>query len=387
MKKLALSLTLLGMIAGSAGNVAHAADSYVYISNAESGTVSAWTLDKSVGKMTPIATYPAAKKVMASVVSPDKKILYAAIRSQPYRVMSWHIGDDGKLTAAGDAPLQESMAYLSVDKTGHYLLAASYGGDLFTINRINAKGEVETPPVQIVHTGKRAHCIQTDPTNHYLYVSLLGADQLLQFRFDPNSGKVTSNTPPAVNIQQEAGIGPRHFVFAPHKSANGERYIYLLTEMAGNIQQLKINADGTVTPGAVTPSLAPDIAAGMQKGEARPLTGDFDLPASAKPRIWQADIHITPNGKFLYSTERTSSHLTAFRVSPQDGSLTLIKSYATEKLPRGFAIDNSGQYLIETGLQSDQFSLYRINQQNGELSLLSRYPSGAGANWVTMVER
>lgn len=387
MKKLALSVALLGLFAGSVSPLAHAADSYVYISNADSGTVSAWALDKSAQKMTPIATYPAAKKVMASVVSPDHKTLYAAIRSKPYRVMSWHIADDGKLTPAGETPLQESMAYLSLDKTGHYLLAASYGGDLFTINRINAKGQVEDPPVQIVHTGKRAHCIQTDPTNHYLYVSLLGADQFLQYRFDEHSGKVSPNTPPAVNIQQEAGIGPRHFVFAPHNSANGERYIYLLTEMAGNIQQLKMNSDGTVTPGKVTPSLAPEVASGMQKGEARPLTGDFDLPPSAKPRIWQADIHITPNGKFLYSTERTSSHLTAFKVSPQDGSLQLIKSYDTEKLPRGFAIDNSGQFLVETGLQSDQISLYSINQQSGELSLLSRYPSGAGANWVTFVER
>lgn len=386
MNKLLLSAALLGLCSGVA-SAAAAPASFVYISNADSGTISAWSLDKDNQKMQPIATYPAAKKVMSSVVSPDKKTLYAAIRSKPYRVMSWHIAADGKLTPAGETPLQDSMAYLSLDKTGRYLLAASYGGDLFTINRINDKGQPEDPPVQIVHTGKRAHCIQTDPTNHYLYVSLLGADQFLQYRFDQNSGKVTPANPPAVNIQKEAGIGPRHFVFAPEKSADGNRYIYLLTEMAGNIQKLKMNNDGTVTPEEVTTSLAPDVAEKMQKGEARPLTGDFDLPDTPKPRIWQADIHITPNGKFLYSTERTSSHLTAFSVSGKDGSLRLIQSISTEKLPRGFAIDNSGHFLIETGLQSDHISLYNINQKSGELSLLSRYPSGAGANWVTLAEQ
>ncbi|ARU95919.1 lactonase family protein [Tatumella citrea] len=386
MKKMLFTAALLGLCSASANVFAQQQD-YVYISNADSGTVSGWSLDKNSQKMQPVGTWTAAKKVMPLVVSPDKKTLYAAIRSKPYRVMSWHIEADGKLTPAGETPLQESMAYISLDKTGHFLLSASYGGDLFTINRINDQGQVESPPVQIVHTGKRAHCIQTDPTNHFLYVSLLGADQFLQFHFDPQSGKVTPATPPAVNIQHEAAIGPRHFVFAPHNSADGNRYIYLLTEMAGNIQKLKINKDGTVTPEEVTPSIAPDIAATMQKGEARPLTGDFDLPATPKPRIWQADIHITPDGKFLYSTERTNSLLTAFSISEKDGSLKLLRSIKTEKLPRGFAIDNSGHFLIETGLQSDHFSLYSIDQQSGELSLLSRYPSGAGANWVAMVER
>ncbi|GAA0483918.1 MULTISPECIES: beta-propeller fold lactonase family protein [Tatumella] len=385
MKKILFTAALVGLCSVAA-SAAATPQTFVYISNAASGTISAWALDKHSQTMQPVATYPAAKQVMSSVVSPDKKTLYAAIRSKPYRVMSWHIADNGTLTPAGETPLQDSMAYISLDRSGHYLLSASYGGDLFTVNRINDKGQPEAPPVQIVHTGKRAHCIQTDPTNQFLYVSLLGADQFLQYRFDPYSGKVTPATPPAVNIQHEAATGPRHFIFAPRPADDGNHYIYLLTEMAGNIQKLKLNRDGTVTPQEATPSIAPEIAATMQKGEARPLTGDFDLPDTPKPRIWQADIHMTPDGKFLYSTERTNSLLTAFSVSPRDGSLHLIRSIHTEKLPRGFAIDNSGRFLIETGLQSDHFSLYHIDQHSGELTLLSRYPSAEGANWVTVVE-
>lgn len=360
------------------------AQSLVYVSNADSGTVTGYQLDKAKKALVPIGTFPAGAKAMSSAVSPDKKMLYVSIRSKPYSVAAYHIQPDGQLVKASQSPLPESMAYLSTDKTGHFLLSASYGGDLFSINRIDSNGQVEAQPVQVVHTGKRAHAIQVDPTNHFLYVTLLGADQLLQYRFDAASGKVTPNDPPFINIQSEAATGPRHFVIAPNVDKQGKRSIYVLTEMAGNISQLTLNADGTTTPVAVVNSVSPQED--MQRGEARPLTGDDDLPPPHKPRIWQADIHLTPNGRFLYSTERTSSTLSSFSVDANDGHLTYLGSIKTEQQPRGFAIDSSSRFLIESGQKSTQLSLYSIDAKTGALTLNGRYPTGKGANWVSLVE-
>ncbi|WP_414148873.1 lactonase family protein [Erwinia sp. BNK-24-b] len=379
MKKICGMLLSLAALAGSAE-----AQSLVYVSNADSGTVTGYQLDKSKKALVPIGSFPAGAKAMSSVVSPDKKMLYVSVRSKPYSVVAYHIQPDGQLVKASQSPLPESMAYLSTDRQGHFLLSASYGGDLFSINRIDSDGKVEAKPVQIVHTGKRAHAIQVDPSNHFLFVTLLGADQLLQYRFDAASGKVTPNDPPFVNIQSEAATGPRHFVIAPNTDKQGKRSVYILTEMAGNISQLTLNANGTTTPAAVVNSVSPQED--MQRGEARPLTGDDDLPPSHKPRIWQADIHLTPDGRFLYSTERTSSTLSSFSVSPDDGHLTWLSSIKTEQQPRGFAIDNSGQFLIESGQKSTQLSLYTIDKSTGALSLAGRYPTGKGANWVTLVE-
>ena len=379
MKKICGMLLSLAALAGSAE-----AQSLVYVSNADSGTVTGYQLDKSKKALVPIGSFPAGAKAMSSVVSPDKKMLYVSVRSKPYSVVAYHIQPDGQLVKASQSPLPESMAYLSTDRQGHFLLSASYGGDLFSINRIDSDGKVEAKPVQIVHTGKRAHAIQVDPSNHFLFVTLLGADQLLQYRFDAASGKVTPNDPPFVNIQSEAATGPRHFVIAPNTDKQGKRSVYILTEMAGNISQQTLNANGTTTPAAVVNSVSPQED--MQRGEARPLTGDDDLPPSHKPRIWQADIHLTPDGRFLYSTERTSSTLSSFSVSPDDGHLTWLSSIKTEQQPRGFAIDNSGQFLIESGQKSTQLSLYTIDKSTGALSLAGRYPTGKGANWVTLVE-
>lgn len=382
MKKTLLSAGMLFVAASATAQN----NAFVYVSNGDSGTVTAYTLDKAQRQLTPLGEYSTGLKSMPMVVSNDKRMLYVSVRSQPYHVSAWQIQTDGALKHVADTPLPEAMAYVALDKSGRFLLSSSYGGDLFSINRIGAEGKVESAPVQVVHTGKRAHAIQTDPDNHYLFVPLLGADQLLQYRFDSQSGRVTPNTPAFINIQRESATGPRHFAFAPQRDEQGEQNMYLLTEMAGNISRLTMNKDGTMTEHEATPSLDPAIARTMQRGEARPLTGDDDLPASARPRIWQADIHLTPNGRFLYSTERTSSHITAFRVSPRDGRLTLIKSMKTELQPRGFAIDNSGRYLIESGQKSAHIALYSIDQESGTLNLLERVPTGKGANWVTIVE-
>lgn len=381
MKRSIYAGALVSMMAVSAGSQAQ---SLLYVSNADSGTVTGYQLDKQQMTLLPTGTFPVGSKAMSSVVSADKKKLYVSVRSKPYSVVVFDIQPDGKLVKAGQSPLPESMAYLSMDKTGHYLLSASYGGDLFSINRIQSNGQVEAQPVQVVHTGKRAHAIQVDPTNHYLYVTLLGADQLLQYHFDAATGHVTPNTPPFINIQSEAATGPRHFVIAPKRDGQGKQNMYILTEMAGNITRLTLNQDGTATPVEDVSSVSPTEE--LQRGEARPLTGDDDLPPSHKPRIWQADLHLTPDGRFLYSTERTSSTLSSFSVDADNGHLTRLSSIKTEQQPRGFAIDKTGRFLIESGQKSSQLSLYTINGSTGELTLVGRYPTGKGANWVSMVE-
>lgn len=358
--------------------------SLVYVSNAESGTVTAYRLDKIKPALEPLGAFRAGEKAMSSVVSPDKKRLYVSVRSHPWRVMAYHIMPEGELVLAGETPLPESMAYLSTDTQGRYLLSASYGGDLFCIHRIEEEGTIAVKPVQVVPTGKRAHAIQVDAENRHLYVTLLGADQLLQYHFDSQTGRVTPLDPPFINIQREAATGPRHFVIAPLRDGQGQRNMYILNEMAGNITRVSLDDTGRATAHEEVASVSPHED--LQRGEARPLTGDDDLPPSQKPRIWQADIHLTPDCRFLYASERTSSTLTTFAVDANDGHLTRLESIRTETQPRGFAIDNSGRFLIVAGQKSDWLSLYTIAPSTGMLSLVGRYPTDKGANWVTLVE-
>src|SRR5262245_30108955 len=101
--------------------------------------------------------------------------------------------------------------------------------------------------------------------------------------------------------------------------------------------------------------------------------------------IWAADLHLTPDGRFLYASERTTSTLGAFRVDGAGGKLTHLGSTPTEKQPRGFAMDPTGRFLVAAGEKSDTLSSYAIDSENGALRLIGRYPGGKGANWVEIL--
>lgn len=94
---------------------------------------------------------------------------------------------------------------------------------------------------------------------------------------------------------------------------------------------------------------------------------------------------MTPNGKFLYVSERTSNTLGAFSVDGATGKLTYLSSTPTERQPRGFAIDPKGRFLVASGEKSETISVYAIDQASGALKLLGKYPTGKGTNWVEIV--
>jgi 6-phosphogluconolactonase len=359
------------------------AKTFVYVSNAQDGNIDAYILDN--GALTPIGKTDAAKMVMPMAVSPNKKTLYAVVRSQPVRVLSFAIDPaTGKLTQKASAPLPDSMPYVSTDRTGRFLFTASYGGDKIAVSPIGESGLVEAEAIQVIPTGRNAHSILPDPSNKFVYAALLGANQVLQFTFDSTTGKLTPNQPAAAS--PDAGHGPRHMVFAPNN-----KNLYVLNELSGHVTQYAIDAGkGTLTVVENVNSVPAE--AGLVWGVAQAPVGASPAPAAPaapkddKPKVWAADLQITPNGKFLYSTERTTNKIALFTVAADTGKLTYVTNYATEAQPRGIRIDPTGQYLIASGEKSDRISVYKIDQATGKLGEPNRYPVGNGANWIEIVE-
>jgi 6-phosphogluconolactonase len=100
--------------------------------------------------------------------------------------------------------------------------------------------------------------------------------------------------------------------------------------------------------------------------------------------IWASDIHVTPDGRFLYAAERTSSTLNVLTVDGATGRLTYAGSTPTEKQPRGFSIDPGGRFMVVSGEKSDTISSYAI-EPGGMPRLAGRAPAGKGSNWVEIV--
>jgi 6-phosphogluconolactonase len=123
---------------------------------------------------------------------------------------------------------------------------------------------------------------------------------------------------------------------------------------------------------------------GMPRGPVAP--GASQAPRNTDNDIWAADLlHLTPNGRFLYASERTTSTIGAFRVEGANGKLAYLGSTPTEKQPRGFNVDPTGRFIVAAGEKSDMLAVYSIEAESGALKPIGRYPTGKGANWVEIV--
>lgn len=349
-------------VAGLMASPAHAA-TFVYVSHAESNDVHVFRLDRESGDLTlvekvPIAGIEKAGNSTPMALSPDRRFLYVGMRGEPKVAAGFAIEPGtGKLTHVASGPLSDSMAYIAVDRTGRFLLGASYPGHKVTVNPIGPPGTVQ-PVRQTLPDHPNAHAIVPDAANRHVLVPTLGNDKVNVFAFDASTGALKPASPPAVQVQAKAG--PRHFRFHP-----GGKLVYVLGELDGAVYVFDY-----------------DAGAGrlVEKQRVSALPPDFQ----GKPAA--ADIHITPDGRFLYASERTSSTLAAFKIDAATGSLTALGSVPTEKQPRGFGIDPSGRYLLAVGQLSHAMSSYAIDPASGKLTKLREYPMGRNPNWIEFAD-
>lgn len=338
------------------------AATFVYVGNADSQDITVLRL-KDNGELTEVATVavPGPDKPGSSlpmVVSPDKKQLYVVLRNEPYAAVTFAIDRlSGNLAWVGSGPLADSMCYVTTDRTGCYLLSATYGGNKVTVNPIGPDGVVGSVQ-QIVATLPSAHAIIADPSNRFVLHTSLGGDVIYQQKFDAATGVLSPNDPPTVSVAAKGG--PRHLAFAPDVA-----FVYVLDELSGAIHVFPWDA--------ATGTMQPEVA------------GATALPKGFDGTPWGADIHLTPDGRFLYASERTTSTIAAFRVDRNTGALADIDSFPTEQQPRGFNIDPSGRYLFAVGQLSDSLTVYAIDEQTGALTKLKQYPTGKNPNWVEIV--
>lgn len=359
----AATVTALAFLTLVPGVRAGMADTFAYVGNADSNDISVFKMAES-GEMTLVQTaaFTGVEKPGSSTplaITPDRRVLVAGVRSQPFLAVSFAIDPrTGQLSHIGNGPLADSMANIAFDRGGKFLFSASYGGNKVALNPLQASGGVGEPK-QVIPTGLNAHAFLPSPDNRFVFATNLGSDQVLAFAFDATAGTLTPNDPPVIKVPEKSG--PRHFVFHP----NG-KFVYLVHELNGDVAAFAYEARSGAWDEIQRTTALPEGFSGKDSGQ--------------KP--WAADIHITPDGRFLYASERTTNTLTGYKVDGTSGKLTLIGSVPTEKQPRGFHIDPSGRYLAAVGEMSDSMTVYAIDQSSGALARLKSYPTGKKPNWV-----
>jgi 6-phosphogluconolactonase len=260
----------------------------------------------------------------------------------------------GKLTALNqESAMGRGPVYVVVDKTGRNVLVSNYGGGSVAALPLGTDGTLKPASAFIQHTGSsinpqrqqgpRAHSINLDPGNRFAYAADLGLDKVLIYRFDADKGSLTANDPPFAAVQP--GAGPRHFAFHPKG-----RFAYVINEI-----------DVTLTAFSSDP----------ERGGLTAIQTLSTLPPgqTVATGYSTADVQVHPSGRFLYGSNRGHDSIVVFAIDEKTGRLTYVQNEPTQgSTPRGFGIDPTGTYLLAANQRSDSVVVFRIDQQTGRLT-------------------
>ncbi len=206
-----------------------AAPTIVYVSEGGENRISIWALDDVSGDLKRLGHTVLPGSPGSLSISPDRRYLYAAVRSEKQFATFEIDPKTGNLSNPSYADAGFNAAYIFTDRTGRWLLAAAYSEGVVGLSAIN-EGRVIGLPVAALETGSKAHAIQTDPANRFAFVPHVGElNKVEQLRFDAQAGTLTHNTPP--HLPGGEGEGPRHLQFHP----NG-KWAYFVNEQ-GTVQR------------------------------------------------------------------------------------------------------------------------------------------------------
>jgi len=320
----------------------------------------AYRYDAATGQITALGLAAETTNPSFLALHPNGRFLYAVNEVQNYKgpnsggVSAFSIDHaTGKLTFLNQvASRGADPCYITVDKTGKWVLVANYTGGSVAVFPVLEDGKLGEASGFVQHTGhgidpKRqegphAHSIDLSPDNRYARVDDLGLDEVLTYKFDSSEGSLTPNDPPFA--KPDPGSGPRHFALRPDG-----KFAYVVSEMKGTVTVFSNDA-GT--------------------GSLHPVQTVSTAPRDFKGEIEDAEIEIHPSGKFLYASNRGDGNsIAVFAIDPSKGTLTPIEITPTQgKTPRSFEIDPTGTLLFAANQQSNNIVIFRIDPKTGKLS-------------------
>lgn len=288
-------------------------------------------------------------------IAPDGKHIYAVnevSRNEAGLVTSYAFdAQTGKLRFVNQQSSgSENPCHISITKNGKWLAVANYTGGSLASFPINPDGSVEPFAQHIVHTGKsvnptrqekpHVHSVFFSPDEKFLFTPDLGTDKLNAYQFNQQSKKPLKPAPVPFTMA-DPGSGPRHLDFSP----NG-KFLYLIEEMSGSV-----------------------TVYGYNNGITKRIQKMATHPADYKGQPGSADIHVSPDGKFLYASNRgDENNLAIFSIDALTGKLTSVGYQSTMGIqPRNFMIDPTGKFLLVANQKTNNIVIFRRDMSTGLL--------------------
>lgn len=288
-------------------------------------------------------------------VSPDERFVYAVHENggngQSGQVSAYAFDKStGSLkhlntqSTHGDHP-----CYVETDRTGRWVFAGNYSSGNFVVLPVNGDGSLGEAVTQMKHEGSgpdsirqtapHVHATRITPDNKWLLVPDLGTDKLMIYSFDASTGNLSPASPAFAKSQP--GSGPRHLDFHP----NG-KYVYLIEELTGNV-----------------------VTYAYDNGNLRLWQRLSSLPQGKPGFAGSADIHVSPDGKFLYASSRGDfNNIARFRLDKNGRANPVDFQPTMGAAPRNFNFDPSGKFLLVGNQGSDEIVIFKRHVKTGRLS-------------------
>lgn len=286
-------------------------------------------------------------------IHPSGRYLYAVNELWEGAISAFAIQpQDGKLIflnsqlTAGAHP-----CYVSCDPGGRWVMVANYSSGSLAVFPVLPDGSLGERSGFVQHSGAlgpnrnrqerpHAHSIRFDPSGRFVLAADLGLDQIRVYHLN-EQGELVPSDPPGCAMSP--GAGPRHFEFSPNA-----RYVYIANELDSTVTACAWDSQlGVLTPFQTLSTLPPG----------------FEAPSTV------ADIHCTPDGAWLYVSNRGHDSLAIFAIDPHTGRLEARQHAPTlGKTPRNFALDPLGKFLFVANQDSDTIIAYRLNALDGSLT-------------------
>lgn len=290
-------------------------------------------------------------------VSPNEQFVYsvqedAANNGKGGEIAAFSFNKQtGVLTYMNEQPSGgDHPCYVAVDKTGRWVVAGNYSSGSLSVLPVQADGSLGAATTIIQHEGSgpnvqrqskpHVHCTLFSADNRFLFVPDLGIDKIMIYAFDATTGKLSPAKQPFA--QSTAGAGPRHLCFHP-----SNKYAYLVEEMSGTVVAFK-----------------------YKNGKLKNKQRISSMPVGDTSDAGSADIHVSPDGNFLYASNRSNANTIAiFRINPKKGKLALIGHQSIfGRTPRNFNFDPSGDFLLVGNQNSDEIVIFKVDKETGLLT-------------------
>lgn len=292
-------------------------------------------------------------------VAPTRQYLYAV-----NEVGSFEGTPGGALSAFAIDPESGSLSYINhqsthggapcyvaVDNASRWALVANYSGGNVASFPIQEDGSLGQAACVVQHEGSsvnpqrqqapHAHAIVLSPDGRFAFAPDLGIDKVMIYRLDSDTGQLTPNSQPY--METAPGAGPRHFAFHP-----SERFAYVINELNSTITAYAYDKNQGTLEETQTLSTLPE---------------DFEGNNSC------ADIRISPDGRFLYGSNRGRNSIAMYRIDADHGRLLWIGDESTRgETPRNFNISPCGEWLLAANQNSNSIVVFKRNLEHGTLA-------------------